>query len=307
MVEDVVLSSHTRIARRVTRVVRTPPAAPGFLGEGHTAVEVLHGVPLSAADPFVLLMDDRLDLPERRVIGAAHPHAGLETVTLLLEGSLLDREEGELSAGEAVWMTAGRGIVHSEHVEAEGEVRILQLWIGLPAPVRDAAPLLQVIRGDAVERLEQAGASVRLYSGSLGALVSRTRNLVRVTLAEIVLQPGAQFEFELAPRHTGFLYVVAGSLEGGSSRTPVYEAEVAWLDRSLTPTPSSLFVEAGRNGARAVLYVGEPHAEPLVQRGPFVADTEEAIARFFREYRSGRFQRLSELARGELRFAAGST
>jgi quercetin 2,3-dioxygenase len=307
MVDPAAPSSHTRIARSLARVVRTPPAAPGFIGEGHTAVEVLHGVPLSAADPFVLLMDDRLDVPERRVIGGAHPHAGLETVTLLLEGSLRDRDEGELNAGEAVWMTAGRGIVHSEHVEAEGKARILQLWIGLPAKLRDSAPALQVIRENAVERLEQAGASVRLYSGSLGALVSTTRNLVRVTLAEITLAPDAQFEFELAPRHTGFLYVVAGSLEGGSAATPVYASEVGWLDRSLTPAPSSLSVKAGRTGARAVLYAGEPHAEALVQRGPFVADTEEAIARFFREYRGGRFQRLSELARAEQRLAAPLT
>ena len=289
-------SVDTRISRAVTRVVRTPAPAPGFIGEGHTAVEVLQGTALGTSDPFVLLMDDRLDIAERRVIGGAHPHAGLETVTLVLEGSLRDRDEGELSAGEVVWMTAGRGIVHNEHVEAEGRVRVLQLWIGLPSQVRLAPPALQLIRGDGVKLLHAPGALVRLYSGSLGALRSATRNLVPVTLAEVALDPGARLELALPPRQSGFLYAVAGSVAAGSGATPVGEGEVGWLDRSLVSSASSLTLHAGPAGARVVLYAGEPHGEGLVQHGPFVAGDEDGIARFFREYRSGRFARLSQLA-----------
>ncbi|HEY3499158.1 MAG TPA: pirin-like C-terminal cupin domain-containing protein, partial [Polyangiaceae bacterium] len=231
-----------------------------------------------------------------RVIGGAHPHAGLETVTLVLEGSLRDRDEGELSAGEVVWMTAGRGIVHNEHVEAEGRVRVLQLWIGLPRQARLAPPGLQLIRGDGVKLLHAPGALVRLYSGSLGALRSATRNLVPVTLAEVALDPGARLEVPLPPRHSGFLYAVAGSVAAGSGATPVGEGEVGWLDRSLVSSASSLALHAGPAGARVVVYAGEPHGEPLVQHGPFVADDEDGITRFFREYRSGRFPRLSQLA-----------
>src|SRR5688500_3163996 len=98
--------------RQLTRTVTTAPPAPGFIGEGHTAVEVVRPTALGASDPFVLLMDDRLDIPERRQIGGAHPHAGLETVTLVLEGTIQDRDEGELSEGDLIWMTAGRGIIH---------------------------------------------------------------------------------------------------------------------------------------------------------------------------------------------------
>src|SRR6187200_2172053 len=96
------------MSRPITRVVVTPPPAPGFIGEGHTAVEVVTPTDLAASDPFVLLMDDRLDIAERRQIGGAHPHAGLETVTLLVEGELHDRDEGTLTAGDALWMNAGR-------------------------------------------------------------------------------------------------------------------------------------------------------------------------------------------------------
>jgi quercetin 2,3-dioxygenase len=85
--------------RTLSRIDTTPSPAPGFIGEGHTAVEVVAPTDLAASDPFVLLMDDRLDIAKRRQIGAAHPHAGLETVTLVLEGTLHDRDEGALSPG----------------------------------------------------------------------------------------------------------------------------------------------------------------------------------------------------------------
>src|SRR5262245_11993156 len=118
------------MTRNLSRIVTPPPEAPGFIGEGHTAVEVVQPDALGASDPCVLRMDDRLDIHPRRQIGGAHPHAGLETVTLVLEGWLDDRDEGRLEAGDLVWMTAGRGIVHSEAIETSGRSRILQLWIG---------------------------------------------------------------------------------------------------------------------------------------------------------------------------------
>lgn len=109
------------MSRSISRIDTTPAAAPGFIGEGHLAVEVVQPIALAESDPFVLLMDDRLDIPNRRQIGGAHPHAGLETVTLVLEGTLHDRDEGPLAAGDALWMTAGRGG-----------------WLA-PAPSRDVA------------------------------------------------------------------------------------------------------------------------------------------------------------------------
>ncbi len=117
----------------VRRIDTTPPPAPGFIGDGHTAVEVVAPAALADSDPFVLLMDDRLEIPRRRIIGGPHPHAGIETVTFVVEGVLHDRDEGELRAGDVLWMTAGRGIVHNEAVEAQGRSRVLQLWVGSSA------------------------------------------------------------------------------------------------------------------------------------------------------------------------------
>jgi len=278
--------------RKLSRITRTPPAAPGFIGEGHTAVEVLDPAELAASDPFVLLMDDRLDLRERRQIGGPHPHAGLETVTLVLEGTVWDRHEGELTAGEVAWMTAGRGVVHNEHVEAAGHVRILQLWIGLPARVREAAPALTVLRRDAVPVRREPGAVARVYSGRSGSVSSRLETLLPVTLVELVLEPGARIEQEIPASQRGFLYVVSGELSVSGEPRALGPGELGWFEEGTTE-PSALSLVAGGSGARVVLYAGEPHREPLVQRGPFVAESGDGLVRYFRRYQEGRFTPLS--------------
>ncbi len=296
-------STHTPLrtttSRHLSRIVATPLPAPGFIGEGHTAVEVLPPHDVARHDPFVLLMDDRLDIARRRQIGGPHPHAGLETVTLVLEGKVWDRDEGELSAGEVAWMTAGRGIVHNEHVEAEGEVRILQLWIGLPSHVREAPPALQVLRSVDVPVRVEPGALARVYSGRSGALEAPTQNLVPVTLVEFKLDGGRSIEQELPASYRGFLYVVEGAITVGDDSETVAQGNVAWFERAQSGAASALVLRAGTEGARVVLYAGEPHGEPIVQRGPFVAGTPEGLAKFYWQFQERKFTPLSEVVRAE--------
>jgi redox-sensitive bicupin YhaK (pirin superfamily) len=280
--------------RALTRVYTTPPAAPGFIGEGHTAVEVLAPNALAASDPFVLLMDDRLDVRERRQIGGAHPHAGLETVTLVVEGAVHDRDEGALVAGDLVWMTAGRGIIHSEAVEAVGRSRILQLWIALPARDRALAPGFEVVRKDAAPVVRAPGVEARLYSGASGALRSPTRNRVPVTLLDLHLAAGARFEQTLPGSYNGFVYVLEGSASIGARALTA--GQVGWLAPSRAPT---LALTAGEQSARLVLYAGAPIGEPLVQHGPFVAGSSSEIAEYYRRFRAGGFTSMSELARSQ--------
>jgi quercetin 2,3-dioxygenase len=110
--------------RSISRVVNVPPAAPGFVGPGHLAAPVVSPENFEMNDPFILLMDDHLDIGDRPV-GGPHPHAGFETVTLILDSAILDRDEGgTLNAGEVQWMTAGSGIIHSEDVRTKGKVRL---------------------------------------------------------------------------------------------------------------------------------------------------------------------------------------
>jgi redox-sensitive bicupin YhaK (pirin superfamily) len=277
--------------RPLSRVITTPPAAPGFIGEGHTAVEVVAPSDLAASDPFVLLMDDRLDIVRRRQIGGAHPHAGLETVTLVMEGTLHDRDEGALGAGDAIWMTAGRGIIHSEAVEAVGRSRVLQLWIALPARARDADPRFEIIRKGEAPVVRSPGVEARLYSGAAGSLRSRTRNIVPVTLVDASLAPAATFRQELPGAYNGFVYVVDGSVRIGHDTLTA--GQVGWLEPS---RGAALVASAADRGARLVLYAGQPIREPLVQHGPFVAGSPAEIAEQYRRFRAGQFASMHDLA-----------
>ena len=282
------------LQRTFDRIVSPPPAEPGFIGEGHTAVEVVTPAALQASDPFVLLMDDRLDLAAPRAIGGAHPHAGLETVTLILEGSLKDRDEGELRAGDVVWMTAGKGIIHNEHVETGGRSRVLQLWIRLPRAQRAAPPRFEIVRGDRAPERREPGVRARVYSGESAGVVSRTLNHVPVTLVDVTLEPASSFEQPLPASYNGFVYVLSGSVRAGEGPW-LTEGQVGWLDRPATSGESALRLIARGEGARIVLYAGAPQHGPLVQRGPFVADDAEVLGEMVRDFQAGRFTPMSSL------------
>jgi redox-sensitive bicupin YhaK (pirin superfamily) len=228
------------------------------------------------------------------MIGGAHPHAGIETVTLILEGSVVDRDEGELSAGDVVWMNAGRGIIHNEAVEVEGRSRVLQLWIRLPARDRALAPSFEIVRGRAAPVRREPGVTARLYSGSTGTLVSSTKNRAPITLVDIALAPGARFCQQLPRRYNGFLYMLDGALEGGGAQLSL--ADVAWLDRPSGDDEDTLELVAGERGARVVLYAGEPQHEPLVHYGPFVGGSRADIEASVLAFRRGQFVTMSSLA-----------
>jgi len=281
-------------SRPLSRIVTTPAPAPGFIGEGHTAVEVVAPFDLGAGDPFVLLMDDRLDIAKRRTIGGAHPHAGLETVTLVMEGALHDRDEGTLGTGDVIWMTAGRGIIHNEAVEAVGRSRIFQLWIALPARDRETAPRFEIIRRVEAPVVRAPGVEARLYSGASGGLRAPTRNVVPITMLDVALAPAATFRQELPGAYNAFAYVVEGGVQIG--RDTLTAGQVGWLAPSDRGT---LVVSAAERGARLVLYAGLPIREPLMQQGPFVAGSHAEIAEQYRRFRTGQFQSMHELAQAQ--------
>lgn len=293
------------LARRIARVVTLQPPATGFMGEGHTAVLVVDSARFQEQDPFILLADDRMELPEGALAGEAHPHAGFETVTFLLEGSLHDADEGTLEAGDVQWMTAGEGVIHNEHVVPQGKSRLLQLWLTLPSANRWSAPRFETIAKASAPVRQEAGVTVRVYSGQSGAAVAPTHNYVPVTMLDVELEAGASFEQELPASYNAFAYVLRGDAVLGESREAVREGQVAWLDRSDAERGNaSVFrIEGGAAGARVVLYAGEPQGAPLVTHGPFVGESRSDIMRASRDYIAGRFVRMSDLARSHARSA----
>ncbi len=283
------------MSRTISKIDR-PAAEPGFLGEGHVAVPVVRPEQFERNDPFILLMDDRIHLKGDRGAGGPHPHAGFETVTFVLEGRLdyHDRNgEGHLEAGDVQWMTAGRGVIHTETMDRSVDLRILQLWLTLPKKYRWVSPASQDIRGKSVPVRREPGAELKLYSGSSGGLSSPTRNFVPVTLADIRLDPNASIFQEVNSADNGFVYGLEGSYRVEDQMLGI--GEIGWLDRPQEKGAGMLRVTAGDQGARLVFYAGRMQHEPIVHHGPFVGDTNEDIIRAYQNYRAGHMGHISAL------------
>jgi redox-sensitive bicupin YhaK (pirin superfamily) len=281
--------------RTISRIER-PVSEPGFLGQGHTAVPVIRPELFERNDPFILLMDDRVHLSGDRPAGGPHPHAGFETVTLVLEGKLSyhDRDgKGFLEAGDVQWMTAGRGVIHSETMDRAVDLRILQLWLTLPKKDRWVCPASQDIRGTSVPVRREPGVELKLYSGSSGGLESPTRNHVPVTFADIRLDPNATMVQELDHADNGLVYGLGGAVF--IEHQLIRVGEVGWLDRPKEKGTGTLRITAGEGGARVVFYAGRMQHEPIVHYGPFVGDTNEDIVRAYQNYRAGQMGHISAL------------
>lgn len=276
------------IQRTLARVRTLPAPAEGQFGPDHRVIEVIRQSEWADADPFILLMDDRI---KGHFAGGPHPHTGMETVSFLVEGQLglENGGEGTLKPGDVEWTTTGKGIIHGKATDAALDFRLLQLWVTLPKKQRWAEPDHQFVpHAEALVR-EEPGAKVRLYSGTSGTLRSPTRNHVPVTVAAIELQPGVAIEQDAPRTHNGFFYVLEGSARVGGKALEV--GQVGWLDRpEIGEGAAVIRVEnAGKEPLRVLFYAGERQNIPLVTYGPFVGDTQEDIARAFRDYRSGTF------------------
>jgi redox-sensitive bicupin YhaK (pirin superfamily) len=301
MPEDPIMTDVQPIQRAIARTVTTPPPAPGFAGPGHTAVPVVDPARFAEQDPFIVLMDDRVDMPEGVPIGGEHPHAGFEIATFLIEGVVHDQDEGVLGAGDLQWMLAGRGVIHNEHSMPEGRTRILQLWMTIPAGERWSEPHLERVARALARVRRTAGASARVYSGSSGdaRAPERSHGHVPTTIVDINLDAGATLEQDLPASYNGFVYVLDGPVRvGAGDGTTLRTGQVGWLDRPESTGPSVLrLAAADGESARVVLYAGEPQHRPIAMHGPFVGETRADLMRVSRDYMDGRFDRVSALMR----------
>jgi redox-sensitive bicupin YhaK (pirin superfamily) len=281
--------------RGISRVVTLPPPAPGFMGAGHTAVPVLDPNDFERNDPFILLMDDRIDLAPGTPAGGAHPHGGFETVTFVVEGTLRDRDEGNLEEGDILWMTAGSGVIHNEDVEPFGKSRILQLWLTLPQSARWTEPRFELIKRDEVPVRREDGVEARVYSGSSGSVRGPAHNYVPVTLVDVRLDSGATFDQSFPDNYNGFLLVLEGSVSVGERA--IEEGQVGWLDHPPHHSEGecALRIVAGPSGARVMIYAGERQSVPIVMHGPFIAENRADLMRLSRAYIDGKMPRVSEL------------
>jgi redox-sensitive bicupin YhaK (pirin superfamily) len=280
------------IIRKLVKI-NTPKEQPGFLGAGHIARPVIGGN-FSDSDPFIILMDDILDKKDNEPVGGAHPHAGFETVSLLLEGEMGD-EPHKMKDGDFQMMTAGSGVVHTETITKMAKMRLLQLWLNLPKKDRAAVPRLQELPVEHVPALSKNGVSIKLYSGSLAGLTSPVQNYSPIIVADITIDAGVTTIQQIPANYNTFLYVINGSVKVGEDEKQLNTDQVGWLDLFADTAESDLTITAGEEGARLVLYAGKPTGDHIVSHGPFIADSSEDIQRLYREYRQGKMKHISTI------------
>lgn len=278
------------IKRKLTQI-DTPSAQPGFLGAGHLARPVIQRS-FSESDPFIMLMDDMLDKKDDHPSGGPHPHAGFETVTLVLKGEIGD-EHHTMKAGDFQLMTAGSGIVHTETIDKPNVMRIMQLWLNLPKSKRRTTPRQQDLPLAHVPSLEQDGVHIKVYSGSLAGLESPVKNHVPLLLADIELNPDTLSTQQIPANFNTFLYVLEGSVKVGDNETSLRKNEVGWLNIFGNDALSELKLRTEADGTRFLLYAARPLGEPIISHGPFIADSAEDITQLYRDYREGKMEHIS--------------
>lgn len=278
--------------RRIERIVRGRPTTEGA---GVELTRVIGQPDLPMLDPFLMLDAFRSDRPGDYIAGfPPHPHRGFETVTYLLAGRMRHKDsaghEGVIEPGGIQWMTAARGIVHSEMPEQEdGLLEGFQLWVNLPAAHKMDPPAYQEHPAEAipVERRE-GGVSVRVIAGRTGRGTAGPviQPLTEPLYLDVELPPGARFDEGLPVDHNAFAYAVSGTLQVGDGGNGV--AELGRDDLGVLSRGERLSVRAGPAGARFLLVAGRPLHEPVARGGPFVMNTQTEIRQAFADYQAGR-------------------
>jgi redox-sensitive bicupin YhaK (pirin superfamily) len=239
-------------------------------------------------DPFLLMAEDWF---QTGTFGD-HPHRGMETVTVVLDGHLQHRDShggsGLLGPGDVQWMTAGRGVVHAEEPVPGETVHSLQLWINLSRANKTAEPRYQDLSGDRLPVRREEGAVVRVISGASGDVTAETLNHTPVTAAEFRLEAGTAVTQALPGSYNGFIYVLEGSGRFGVDGTSGQQGQVLWLGPADGGADSEVSVRA-EQPLRAVLFAGEPIRETVVAHGPFVMNSEQEIRQAFADYQAGKF------------------
>ncbi|MEO5560559.1 MAG: pirin family protein [Dokdonella sp.] len=277
----------TATTRRVARVFRGQPTSDGA---GVKLTRVIGQRDLDMLDPFLLLDEFCSDQAGDYIGGFPnHPHRGFETVTYMLAGRMRHRDNqgnsGLLTPGSVQWMTAGRGIVHSEMPEQEdGLMWGFQLWVNLPAGDKMTTPRYQDIAPDRIPEIAPAdGVHVRVLAGRFGETVGPVSGIaVKPTYFDIRLDADAHCVATLPTGHNAFAYVYAGAADLGPTDAAkrIARGELAVLERE----GDDLLIAAGNEPTRLIVVAGKPLNEPVARYGPFVMNSQEQIVEAMRDY-----------------------
>jgi len=278
------------MSRTVVHKLRGQPTSDGA---GVRMTRVIGTPTLDHFDPFLLLDEFRSDDPNDYIAGFPdHPHRGFETVTYMLAGRMKHGDNqgntGLLGPGSVQWMTAGRGIVHSEMPQQEdGLMWGFQLWVNLPASDKMTAPRYQDIQGHEIPEVDvTSDVRARIIAGELAGVGGGVTSVATEPVYyDLHFDSGASLNVPLPEGHNVFVYVYGGTVQVGPSGTQsvVERGELALLSRG-----DAIELAVGDEPGRLILVGGRPLNEPIARYGPFVMNTEEELRQAFSDYQNGR-------------------
>ncbi|MEO8366972.1 MAG: pirin family protein [Pseudoxanthomonas sp.] len=276
---------------RVARKIRGMPTSDGA---GVKLTRVIGGQDLPELDPFLLLDEFGTDRAEDYIAGfPSHPHRGFETVTYMLDGRMRHKDnhgnEGLLTPGSVQWMTAGRGLVHSEMPEQEsGRMRGFQLWVNLPARDKMTDPKYQEFAPENIPvATPAAGVRVKVIAGRVGEVTGPiVQPATDPVYLDVSLDAGKAWEYLLPEGHNAFAYVFEGAATVGDDddARALETHEMAVLGGG-----DLLQLRAGAQATRLIVVAGRPLREPVMRHGPFVMNTKQELMQAFVDFQEGRF------------------
>jgi redox-sensitive bicupin YhaK (pirin superfamily) len=285
----------TKTIRKLQQIINAQSTSDGA---GVKLKRSLNAEHKQALDPFLML--DEFGSDEAADYSAGfpkHPHRGFETVTYMLEGAMLHRDhmgnEGHLCAGSVQWMSAARGIIHSEMPEQDnGKMHGFQLWINLPAKEKMKDPRYQEYSAAEIPQVALAnGGSAKIIAGDFVYAGQTVRGAVNNVSTQplyfdVQIAAGQHFETAVDDQQTVMVYVYQGQLSVGIEQAVLQAGQLGKLDCG-----DSISLQA-TSDSRFLLLAATPIKESVVQYGPFVMNTQEEIEQAFRDYRDGVLTRI---------------
>jgi len=279
---------HVEVSRKVERLVAGKATSDGA---GVKLTRVLTQNLQHRLDPFLMLDAFGSDQPDDYIAGFPdHPHRGFETVTYMIAGRMLHRDsaghEGLLENGGVQWMTAGKGVIHSEiPQQAEGVMEGFQLWLNLPKRDKMNTPWYRDFTNEDLPKfVSPEGVAVTVIAGeSHGISGAVRRDTTQANYLDLHLPAGTRFAQQLPADHNAFVYVYRGEISIAGEVVPVQRMAILTNEAQA----DGVVIEASA-GARVLLISGKPLNEPIVQYGPFVMNSQDEIYQALSDFRDGR-------------------
>lgn len=275
------------------KIIKVCPGLAASDGAGVKLTRLIGSPEMDMLDPFLLFDNFESDDPDDYIGGfPSHPHRGFETVTYILAGRMRHKDnaghEGVIAAGDVQWMTAGRGIIHSEMPEQEdGLLQGFQLWVNLPAKDKMMAPRYQEFSAKEIPfEVSDNGVTIKVISGETDR---GTAGLVRNTSTnplylDISLKAGSSLTQSLPEQYNAFIYVIEGAASAGEDGIKAGPRELAILGNG-----DYITIMSPDEDSRLLLIAGERLNEPVARAGPFVMNTRAEVLQAFQDYQNGNF------------------